>query len=140
MFQDNFEANETLSDVFNPDNRFGGGFYYRYALNMVSGTMSREQVVEQNLNFRPLTLRYAQQRNHHTHTACSIPNQADSFFNGIAKIDDEGGAETYLFTLDQGFYGSEPVFAPRVGGRRDDGYVLGGIQRLRSHQRVADFE
>jgi len=123
MFQDNFEANETLSDVFNPDNRFGGGYYYRYTLNMVTGAMSREQVVETESEFPTFNPRYAQQRNQYTYTACSIPNEADSFFNGIAKVDDKGGAET--ITLDQGFYGSEPVFAPRVGGEsEDDGYVL----------------
>ena len=66
MFQDNFEANETLSDVFNPDNRFGGGLYYRYSLNMVAGTMSREQVVETESEFPTFNPRYAQQRNQYT--------------------------------------------------------------------------
>ena len=31
MYQNNFEANETLTNVFNTDNRFGGGTYMRYS-------------------------------------------------------------------------------------------------------------
>ena len=30
MWQDDFAANDTLTDVFNPHKRFGGGWYDRY--------------------------------------------------------------------------------------------------------------
>jgi all-trans-8'-apo-beta-carotenal 15,15'-oxygenase len=123
MFQDNFEANDTLKDVFNPEGRFGGGFYYRYYLNMATGAMRAEQVVPTESEFPTINPSYAGIRNRYTYTACSVDNGADSFFNGIAKVDFEGNAET--LTLPPGYYGSEPVFAPTDTSKdEDDGYVL----------------
>jgi all-trans-8'-apo-beta-carotenal 15,15'-oxygenase len=132
MFQDNFEANDTLSDVFNPDARFGGGYYYRYRLNIATGQLSRSKVVETESEFPTFNPSKAQQRNQYTYTACSVPNEADSFFNGIAKVDENGEAQS--LTLDQGYYGSEPVFAPRQGAKdEDDGYVLEVVYNGHKH-------
>lgn len=91
MYQDNFEANETLSDVFNPEGRFGGGYYQRYTMNLKTGDLRSERVVETESEFPTINPRVAGQRHQFTYTACSIDNGADSFFNGIAKVDFDGG-------------------------------------------------
>ena len=123
MFQDNFAANDTLSDVFNPDGRFGGGHYYRYFLNLKTGAARAEKVVETESEFPTFNPSVAGVRHRYTYTACSIDNGADSFFNGIAKVDFEGNADT--LALPQGYYGSEPVFAPSTQARSEDhGYLL----------------
>ncbi len=123
MYQDNFAANDTLSDVFDPEGRFGGGYYQRYTMNLKTGDLQCERVVETESEFPTINPTVAGQRHQFTYTACSIDNGADSFFNGIAKVDFDGGAETV--TLPQGYYGSEPVFAASTGSSsEDDGYLL----------------
>ncbi len=123
MFADNFEANKTLTDVFNPDGRFGGGAYMRYRLNMETGGLSRERVCKTESEFPTFNTTYTGKRNDVTWTACSVPNGANSFFNAIQRI--TRGGEATLLELPKGLYGSEPLFAPATDARKeDDGYVL----------------
>lgn len=123
MYTGEFEANNTLADVFNPDGRFGGGTYMRYRLNMVTGALSCEQVSDVESEFPTFNPRYAGKRQAYTYTACSVPNGGDSFFNGFQKLDFEGNAN--LVTLPPGYFGSEPMFAAREGAQaEDDGYLL----------------
>ncbi len=123
MFQDNFEANDTLADVFNPSGRFGGGSYRRYVLNMRTGTMTDRLVCETESEFPTFNTAYGGRYNEVTYTACSVANGANSFFNGIQRITHDG--EARLLTLPPGLYGSEPLFAPAVdAASEDDGYVL----------------
>ena len=123
MYAGEFEANNALSDVFNPDAKFGGGTYNRYRLNMATGAISSERVTRTESEFPTFNPRYAGKRQTYTYTACAIPNGSDSFFNGFQKIDFEGNSS--LVTLPPGYYGSEPMFAPREGASaEDDGYLL----------------
>ncbi len=123
MFTDNFRANKTLVDVFNPDGKFGGGTYMRYRLNIATGKMTSERVCETESEFPTFNTVWAGRRNEVNYTACSIKNGADSFFNGIQRITREGDAK--VLALPKGLYGSEPVFAPRHDAKaEDDGYVL----------------
>ncbi|MBH79828.1 MAG: lignostilbene alpha-beta-dioxygenase [Gammaproteobacteria bacterium] len=123
MFQDNFEANETLTDVFNPNGRFGGGHYHRYRLNMSDGSITCSKVSEHESEFPVFNPAKAGQRHGVSWTACSIDNGANSFFNGISRVSYDGDVQ--LLTLPAGYYGSEPMFAPAQGAtREDDGYVL----------------
>jgi all-trans-8'-apo-beta-carotenal 15,15'-oxygenase len=123
MFQDNFEANDTLSDVFNPDGRFGGGWYRRYYLNMKTGQMRSEQVIDVESEFPTFNNSYLGKRNEVTYAAGSVDNGSNSFFNAISRVAFNGDVETV--TLPPGCYGSEPLFVPKVGARKeDDGYVL----------------
>lgn len=123
MFQDNFEANSTLSDVFNPDGRFNGGIYMRYYLNMKSGQMRSEQVTDVESEFPTFNISYAGRQNDVTYTACSVDNGANSFFNAISRVTRDG--DETVVTLPKGCYGSEPLFAPKVNARKeDDGYLL----------------
>ncbi len=123
MYQDNFAANETLTDVFNPDGRFGGGHYMRYYLNMATGKLRSEQVMETECEFPTFNTGYAGQKNDVTWTACSVDNGANSFFNGISRVTRDGDAT--VLPLPPGFYGSEPLFVPRVdASSEDDGYLM----------------
>jgi carotenoid cleavage dioxygenase-like enzyme len=123
MFTDNFRANQTLTDVFNPDGKFGGGTYMRYRLNMGSGALSAAQVSTTESEFPTFNTDWSGKRNQVTYTACSIKNGADSFFNAIQRITHDGEAQ--VLELPKGLYGSEPLFATRAGATDEgDGYVL----------------
>ena len=132
MFADNFEANNTLNDVFNPDNRFGGGQYLRYRLNMVTGTLTSEKVTEVESEFPTFNNDFLGKRNEVNYTACSVDNGADSFFNAIQRITFDGDAQ--LITLPPGYYGSEPMFAPATDATSEgDGYVLEVVYNAYDH-------
>jgi len=123
MFQDSFEANDTLSDVFNTANRFGGGWFLRYRLNMKTGEMQTEQVSDVESEFPTFNNRLLGTKNNVTYTACSVDNGANSFFNAISRVTFDGQAD--VVTLQPGYYGSEPVFIPKVDARgEDDGYLM----------------
>ena len=123
MFQDNFAANETLTDVFNPDLSFGGGWYMRYYLNMKTGELRREQVHDTESEFPTFNPAYGGRRNDVTWAACSVDNGANSFFNAISRVTFDGDAQ--VVPLPPGYYGSEPLFVQSTdASTEDDGYVL----------------
>lgn len=133
MFTDNFEANQTLIDVFNPSGKFGGGSYMRYRLSRATGALSAEKVTATESEFPTFNLAWAGQRNEVTYTACSVKNGADSFFNAIQRITQGGDAQ--VLELPKGLYGSEPLFAPRAGATEEgDGYVLEVVYDAWSHR------
>ncbi|MEM8769835.1 MAG: carotenoid oxygenase family protein, partial [Pseudomonadota bacterium] len=133
MYAGDFDANDALTDVFNPDSRFGGGAFHRYRLNLRSGAVSCERITDLEVEFPTINPRLAGLKHSACYTACSIPNGADSFFNGFQKMDFEGNGT--VVTLPPGFYGSEPMFAPRQGARaEDDGYLLEVVYDAYAHQ------
>ena len=132
MYQDNFTANETLIDVFNPEGRFGGGIYKRYALSLVTGQAKEEIISDNESEFPTFNNKLTGSRHQCTYTACSIDNGANGFFNAFQKISHDQKAE--LVTLPPGFYGSEPMFAPKKEAKKeDDGYLLNVIYDAFSH-------
>ena len=123
MFQDSFVANETLKDVFNPDGRFGGGWYKRYFLDMESGAMRVEDVFSHECEFPTFNSAFSGMENSITYAACSIENGANSFFNGMARVFGDGSSD--VVSLPPGYYGSEPMFAASSDSRGEgDGYLL----------------
>ncbi len=123
MFASDFEANETLSNVFKPDGKFNGGTYLRYHLNMKSGNLSSERLSEIESEFPTFNTAITGKKHEVCYTACSIDNGANSFFNAIQRVSYDG--ESTLVTLPPGHYGSEPLFAPAKNSlREDDGYIL----------------
>ena len=123
MYADNFEANATLKDVFNPTGRFGGGTYQRYTLNIATGKIGREQISKHESEFPTFNPAVTGKRHEACYTACSIDNGANSFFNAFQRVNFDGAAT--LVTLPPGYYGSEPMFAAARNARHeDDGYVL----------------
>lgn len=132
MFAGDFEANETLRDVFNPDGRFGGGTYMRYFLGMADGRMRSERVCETESEFPTFNTSYTGRQHQVCYTACSVDNGANSFFNAIQRVDFDG--EATLVVLPPGYYGSEPLFAPARGAtREDDGYLLEVVYNAFEH-------
>ena len=123
MFQDSFIANETLKDVFNPEGRFGGGWFKRYFLNLASGALRVEDIFDHECEFPTFNSSYVGKKNEITYSACSIDNGSNSFFNGMARISGDGSSD--VMELEPGYYGSEPMFAPSVDSKNEgDGYLL----------------
>jgi len=133
MYADDFEANRTLTDVFNPSGRFGGGTFNRYRLNLANGDLHSEQVSEHESEFPSYNIARSGQPYQACYTACSIDNGANSFFNAIQKVCFDGGST--LVTLPPGYYGSEPMFAPSTEARKeDDGYLLEVVYNAFEHK------
>ncbi|NJN52754.1 MAG: lignostilbene alpha-beta-dioxygenase [Gammaproteobacteria bacterium] len=133
MYADNFDANETLADVFNPNGRFGGGVYNRYTLNMTSGAIDVVRMSKTESEFPTFNPRVAGRQHEACYTACSVDNGANSFFNAFQKVSFDGAST--LVTLPPGHYGSEPLFAPATDARReDDGFVLEVVYDAYEHR------
>ncbi|MEM7220429.1 MAG: carotenoid oxygenase family protein [Pseudomonadota bacterium] len=123
MFADNFEANATLLDVFNPELRFNGGAYRRYRLDMRGSRIHHETVSDIESEFPTINTAWTGKRHGQCFTACAFDNGANSFFNGFQRVDFDGAAD--VVELPRGHYGSEPLFVPAQGAtREDDGYIL----------------
>jgi all-trans-8'-apo-beta-carotenal 15,15'-oxygenase len=122
MHSDNFEANDALSDIFNAG-RLRGGEFRRYRLNVATGALSYEVMSPTNSEFPTFNQNKACVQHDVTYSACSVENGNDSFFNGIQRVSFDG--EIQLNTLEPGYFGSEPLFAPsKHSGADHDGYVL----------------
>jgi all-trans-8'-apo-beta-carotenal 15,15'-oxygenase len=122
MHSDQFDANEALSDIFNAK-ALKGGEWRRYRINVATGALSFEVMTETNSEFPTFNQRKACEKNELTFSAASVANGHDSFFNGFQRITRNGDVQ--LHTLDPGFYGSEPLFAPSKHSAEDnDGYIL----------------
>ena len=132
MYQNNFAANETLVDVFNPETRFGGGTYKRYTLPLNSGAVKEETISDRESEFPTFNNSLTGRRQNYTYTACSIDNGANGFFNAFQKVNFDGESE--LVTLPAGHYGSEPLFAPAERAKSEDsGYLLEVVYDAYSH-------
>ncbi|RLE20963.1 MAG: lignostilbene alpha-beta-dioxygenase [Actinobacteria bacterium] len=131
MHSDNFEANEALSDIFNSV-RLRGGEFRRYRINVATGAMSYEVMSPTNSEFPTFNQHKAGIRHDVTYSACSVENGADSFFNAIQRVTYDGDVQ--LNTLDPGFFGSEPLFAPAKHSDSDaDGYILEVVYNAHEH-------
>lgn len=131
MYSDNFEANGSLSDMFNAT-RLRGGEYRRYRVNVETGAVAVEQMSPTNSEFPTFNLARSGRRHEYTYTAASVENGHDSFFNGIQRVSFDG--EIQLNTLPPGMFGSEPVFAPATGSDSDDdGYILEVVYDAHKH-------
>lgn len=133
MYASDFDANETLRDVFNPNGRFGGGTYYRYRLNVTNGALTTARICETESEFPVFNPLKTGTRNEVTYTACSVYNGANSYFNAFQRITHDGDAT--VVTLPAGLYASEPMFAPAVNAKsEDDGYLLDVVYNAFDHR------
>lgn len=123
MYTDNFEANDTLTDVFRSDARFGGGRYHRYVLNMASGDAQVEEISDIEMEFPTFDTRLTGEQAPVHFAACSAYNGANSFFNGIVRVEPDGEVNQHVLAAGQ--YASEPLYAPSSSSTNsDDGYLL----------------
>lgn len=131
-YQQGFEANATLVDIFNPNSRFNGGWYKRYVLNLQTGAMSETQISDTECEFPTFNTKLAGSQSAVSYTACSIDNGANGFFNGFQRVDDNGCT---VVPLSPGYYGSEPLFAPADNATaEDDGYLLEVVYDAYQHK------
>lgn len=122
-YQNGFEANATLVDVFAPESKFNGGWFNRYLLNIETGNITCNRLSDTECEFPTFNMSYVGKPNNATYTACSVDNGYNGFFNGLQKLTEDG--ETTHLTLPPGFYGSEPLFVPaKNASKEDDGYLL----------------
>lgn len=122
-YQNGFEANASLEDVFAPHSKFNGGWYQRYTLNLNTGTIEEQQISNTECEFPTFNNKMIGAQHSVTYTACSIDNGYNGFFNGFQRVSYDGDCE--VVTLPPGFYGSEPLFAPASNAKaEDDGYLL----------------
>lgn len=132
MYTDNFEANETLQNVFSPRARFGGGEYRRYYLNLSNGSARDECVSDLEMEFPTFDTRRTGERGQTTFAACSVDNGANSFFNGIVSVDPSNHVTSHMLT--PGCYASEPLYAPAANSDKpEDGYLLEVVYDARKH-------
>ena len=132
MHATDFEANKVLSNVFG-GGRFSGGRYHRFRLNMKTGDLTRSEVSEHESEFPVFNPRHQGQANNVTYTITSVPNGADSYFNGFQRVTFDGDVQ--LVTLEPGCYASEPMYAPRVNATgEDDGYILMVVYKAYEHR------
>ena len=132
-YQNGFEANATLVDVFAPESKFNGGWFNRYVLNMETGSVTCDRLSDTECEFPTFNTSYVGKPNTATYTACSVDNGYNGFFNGIQKLTEDG--ETTHLTLPPGFYGSEPLFAPAKNAtKEDDGYLLEVVYDAYQHK------
>ncbi len=132
MFSDQFEANESLSDIFNAK-ALKGGQWRRYRINVATGALRFEVMTETNSEFPTFNQLHVGVENDLHFSAASVENGHDSFFNAFQRVTRDGDVQ--LHTLDPGFYGSEPLFAPSKHSADDnDGYVLEVVYDGFSHR------
>ena len=132
LYSDSFDA-DVLADMFAKDLHIGGGRLMRYELDMDQGSISASCLSEHECEFPTYNTRLTGRPYKVCYTACSVPNGADSFYNGFQRVSAGAGCE--LVTLPPGFYGSEPLFAPAVGGKsEDDGYLLVVVYNAFKHR------
>ncbi len=133
MYAGDFDANESLKDVFNPQSKFSGGIYNRYRLDLDDGSVQVERMCDTISEFPTFNPAVSGRKHEACYTACSVDNGADSFFNGFQKVTYDG--DSTLVTLPPGYYGSEPLFAPAKGARaEDDGYLLEVVYDAYAHR------
>ncbi len=95
---------------------------HRWRLDLATGNCTEEHLDDRILEFGMIDQRCAGRPYRHTYTLTSPPGWF--LFDGIVKLDVEGGpSQTYRYP--EGVYISETPFAPRRGSTgEDDGYLL----------------
>ena len=130
MYLDNFDANETIKDVYRQQHA-GGGEYRRYCLNMDTLEVSFSKLSEHLSEFPTYNRHFTGIKSELGFSAVSFANGADTFFNAIQRIDPQGNQ---LKVLPKGYYGSEPLFVATNALNERQGYVLELVYNAHAHQ------
>ncbi len=98
---------------------------HRWRFNLTDGSTREERLNDRTLEFGMINQRYLGLPYRYAYSTTSKPGWF--LFNGFVKHDLYTG-ETWDVMLDDGRYGSEAPFAPRVGATdEDDGYLVSFI-------------
>ncbi|WP_396595450.1 carotenoid oxygenase family protein [Brevundimonas sp. R86498] len=94
-----------------------------WRMNMVTGEVKKRQLDDRIGEFPVINLDYTGRKSNWSYHVSMAPEELQRF-NGLLKYDlTTGRAEAHRFA--DGVGGSEPAFAPRIGGTdEDDGYVV----------------
>ncbi len=98
---------------------------HRWRFDLATGRTREQHLDERLLEFGTINQTYCGRRHRFAYSTTAVPGWF--LFNGFVKHDlDAGTSETVV--LAEGRFGSEPVFAPRLGARaEDDGYLISFI-------------
>jgi carotenoid cleavage dioxygenase len=98
---------------------------HRWRFDLASGRTREERLDQRLLEFGTINQTYCGRRHRYAYSTTAVPGWF--LFNGFVKHDlDAGTSDTVA--LDEGRFGSEPVFAPRIAATaEDDGYLLSFI-------------
>ncbi len=96
---------------------------YRYRFNLETGTTHEAQTGELNTEFPTMNTTYTGVPSRYAY-AMHIPEARTLLFDGIVRHDNQTG-NCDVYRWEQGWYGSEAPFAPRIGATaEDDGYLV----------------
>lgn len=96
---------------------------FEWRFNMKTGQHTERQLSDEVMEFPAVNQDHIGYKSRYSYAA-SIPNTKTLVFDGLIKTDlMSGRTERHDFGF--GIFGSEPAYAPRIGGQgEDDGYVL----------------
>lgn len=95
---------------------------HRWRFNLVTGETREEQLSDRIMEFGMVSGAVAGRPHRYSYNVTGVPGWF--LFDGIVKHDLETGREE-RYPFDQGVFGSETPFAPRVGSTaEDDGYLV----------------
>ena len=98
---------------------------HRWRFNLKTGKTHEEHLDDRLLEFGTINQKYAARRHRYIYSTMTVPGWF--LFDTFVKNDLETG-KSWAVKLDQGRFGSEPVFAPRINPKaEDDGYLVSFI-------------
>jgi len=98
---------------------------HRWRFDLETGRTREAHLDERLLEFGTINQDWCGRRHRYTYSTTAVPGWF--LFNGFVKHDLESG-ESATVSLASGRFGSEPVFAPRIGATgEDDGYLISFI-------------
>jgi all-trans-8'-apo-beta-carotenal 15,15'-oxygenase len=131
-FED-FSVNELLRDVFHSNGADFGGTFWRYSLNVKTGSMDAKEYKnalkgefpqwDHRYSTRPVSVMYA---------ACGM-SESSTFFDGVERIEMDTG-KVISHGLGEGRYTSEAMHvAPRDGDENQEGWLVSMVYDARDH-------
>lgn len=103
---------------------------HRWRFNLKTGETVEERLDDRILEFGTINHKFDTQRHRYVYSAIPTPDRFQ--FDGLTRNDMQTG-ETQDYMFGEGRYGSEPGFAPRIGGSdEDDGYVVSIIMDVKA--------
>ena len=132
-FED-FSVNEHLRDVFHSSGAGFGGTFWRYSLNLKSGSLNAK-VYQDALSgeFPQWDYRYSCQPSKIMYAACGMTNTS-TFFDGVQRIDLETGS-VISHALGEGRYTSEAMHvSPRDVDENREGWLVSVVYDATVHR------
>lgn len=109
---------------------------HEWRFNLETGATKERVLDDRNTEFPAMNASRLGLRTRYSYNVV-LENDPTMRFTGLVKYNTDTGAAD-SFELGDGRFGSEPVFAPRAGGKReDDGYVISYVHDSRENRSEA---